>query len=253
MDGQTTFHFNPHIGIQVKQTNCHPSYWNPCETRDGQTTLHFKQHIMRHVTLQLKSTQDRQTDKLRFMSLLILESKLDRRTNYVFFHPSYWNLSKTDELFYSSSLILESTPDKQSTFHFSPHVVLDRQANYVSLNCHIIIQDRQTKYVNFILHIGMHIRQTDFIYSTPHIGIKASQTGGQTTSFISSCHLNIRKTDGQSTFHFTPQIGIYARQTDGQSTFHFIHQMWIQDKLPSYWNLCKINEQTFHFTTHIGI
>ena len=29
--------------------------------------------------------------------------------------------------------------------------------------------------------------------------------------------------------------------------------MWIQDKLPSYWNLCKINEQTFHFTTHFGI
>ena len=94
-------------------------------------------------------------------------------------------------------------------------------------------------------------RQTSF-HSTPHIGINASQTDGQTTlHFI--LPFEYMKDRRKSTFHFTNQIGIYARQTGGQATLHFIQQMWIQDKLPSYWNLCKINEQTFHFTTSIGI
>ena len=84
-----------------------------------------------------KSTQDRQTDKIRFMSLLILESKLDRRTNYVFFHHSCWNLSKTDRrtnyvLFHSSYCSFRQT-DGQSMLHFIPHIrIYARQIKYVS-------------------------------------------------------------------------------------------------------------------------
>ena len=49
------------------------------------------------LTLQLESTQDKQKDKLQFISFLILDSTQDRQT---------------DKLRFISSFILESTQDK---------------------------------------------------------------------------------------------------------------------------------------------
>ena len=84
----------------------HVKYYRTQKDKDLHKT---DEHIMRYVILQLKSTQDRrtnyfrvtphiriqvrQTDKLRFLSSLILESKQDRQT---------------DKLRFLSSLILES-------------------------------------------------------------------------------------------------------------------------------------------------
>ena len=137
-DGQTTFHFIPHIGnhVWLRRTDilCHSSYWKPRMTetdihfisflilettydRDGQT-FHFIPHFGNHVW---------QTDIL-FISFLILESTYDRR-KYISFHSSYWKPRMTDG---------------QTTFQFIPYI-----GNHVGQT------DRQPFY--FIPHIGSHV------------------------------------------------------------------------------------------------
>ena len=68
------------------------SYWDLCHT-DEQTSIQF--------TLKLKSTQDRQMHKLRFILSLILKSTYERRTD-ISFHHLYWNRRKTDKLHFIS-------------------------------------------------------------------------------------------------------------------------------------------------------
>ena len=193
-----TFHFIPHIGIHVWQTDrqhfisylilesmydrrtdnisFHTLYWNPCMT-DGQTTFHFISHIWIHVW---------HTDR-HFISYLILESTYDRRTD-ISFHTSYWNPCMTDG---------------QTTFHFIPY---------------IWIHVRQTERTfHFIPYIGIHVWQTDrhFILSL----ILVCRYDRRIAISFYPLYWNPRMTDGQTTFHFIPHIGIHVWQTDRQ---HFI-------------------------------
>ena len=114
--GQTTFNFTPHIGMQVRQTEklgqtmfyLNFPIGNYARQTDGQSTFHSIPHIGIYVKLtegltiqrktdgramfhefgSLECTQDRLTeelhwmmDKLRLISLLILESTQDRQMN----------------------------------------------------------------------------------------------------------------------------------------------------------------------------
>ena len=130
-DGQTTFHFIPHIGNHVWQTDRqHFISFLILETTyewDGQT-IHFIPHIGNHVW-----QTDRQhfiphignhvwqTDR-HFISFLILETTYDRRTDNISFHSSYSKprMTETDRHFISF-LILETTYDRRTKFHFIPH------------------------------------------------------------------------------------------------------------------------------------
>ena len=163
MTNGQTFHFIPHIGINVWQTDRHlisplilysviqtdklrfisPSNWNLHKT-DGQTTFHFIPHV---------EIQVRQTDELSFISPLISGSKANRRTTYIkLFDPSYWNPSKTDI-----------------------------RTNYVSFhhsNWNLRKTNIRTNYVSFhpsYWNLRQTDRQTTF-HLTPHIGIKVRQT-----------------------------------------------------------------------------
>ena len=91
-DGQTTFDFIPHIGIYKQKDRQTTFHFTPhieiTRQTDGQTTFYSTPHSSIGI-------QVRQTDKLRFISFLILESTTNRKTNYVLFHPTNWNLRKT--------------------------------------------------------------------------------------------------------------------------------------------------------------
>ena len=90
-DGQTTFNFTPHIGIHVWQTeklrdisslilestydrtdniSFHHSCLDQRQT-DGQTTLHFILNFRLRLFYPHVVVFDRQTDKLRFISLML--------------------------------------------------------------------------------------------------------------------------------------------------------------------------------------
>ena len=117
-DEQTTFHFIPHIGIHVWQTDRqHFISFLILETTydwDGQTTFHFIPHIGNHVWLRWRDISFHswywkplmtETNRQHFISFLILESTYDRRTD-ISFHFSYWKPLMTDG----------------QTFHFNPHI-----------------------------------------------------------------------------------------------------------------------------------
>ena len=157
-DGQTTFNFIPHIGIHVWQTDGHfisrstsdyvlfhshvvvldrqtdqlrfislylsskwdrqtdkPFYFTPDIENPARQT---KQHFILHIGIFV-----RQTDRLHFISSFILESKHDRRTNYVSFYPLFWDQSKTDTrtgfVWFHPSFWRFRKTDGQITFHFT--------------------------------------------------------------------------------------------------------------------------------------
>ena len=217
-DGQTTFHFIPHIWIHVWQTDrhfisflifesmygrrtdyisFHPLYWNPCMT-DGQT-FQFIPHIGFHVW---------QTDR-HFILSLILKSTYDRRTDNISFHPLYWNPCMTDG----------------QTFHFIPHIGI-----------HVWQTDRH--FILYLILESTYDRRTDILFYTSY--------------------WNPRMTDGQ-TFHFIPHVGIHVGQTDR----HFISFLILESMYdrrtdnisfhPLYWNPCMTDGQTFRFISHIWI
>ena len=206
----------------------HPSNWNSSKT-DGQTTIHLilsywilrntDGHIMRYVILQLKSSQDRQTDKLRFISILKLESKFDRRTNYVFFHPSYCNLSKTDRrtnyVSFDSSYCSFRQTDKLRSFH--PSNVDPRQTT-------LLLESLQDKRTNVSFHNSFwNPRQTTYVSFHPSNRNLRNTSRRTNYETFHPSYWNLRKTDGQTTFHFIPNIEHfilgckYDRQTDKPS------------------------------------
>ena len=76
---------------------------------------------------------------------------------------------------------------------------------------------------HFTPHIEIKVRQTDKLpFISPLILESMRQTDEQTTfHFTPYIGIYAIQIDEQTTFYFTPQTGIYARQTDGQTTFHF--------------------------------
>ena len=292
------------------------SYWNPRMT-DGQT-FHFIPHIGIHVwqtdrhfisSLILESTHDR-----HFISFLILESMYDRRTD-ISFHPSYWDLLHTDgQIFhFISYLILVSTYDRRTdisfnplywnprmtdgqTFHFILSLILDStydrrtDISFHSLYWNECMTDGQTTF-HFFRYIGIHVWQTDrhFISSVilesmydgkttfhfiPHIGIHVWQTDRHFISFLilesmydrrtdnisfHTLYWNPCMTDGQTTFHFISHIWIHVWQTDR----HFISSLILESTYdrrtdnisfhPLNWNPRMTDGQTFHLILHIGI
>ena len=226
-------HFIPHIGINVRQTD---------------KLFHFTPRF---------DVLDRPTDKLRLISSLILESTYDTRTNYVTFHPLYWNPRMTDG----------------RTFHFTTHIGINvRQtdklrfispstSDYVLFHSHVVVLDRQTDKLRFI---SLYL---------------SSKWDRQTNHFISPLILESQQ-DRQTKQHFILHIGIFVRQTD---RLHFISSFileskhdrrknyvsfhplfWDQSKTdtrtgyvwfhPSFWRFKKTDGQiTFHFTLLVGI
>ena len=185
-DGETTFHslliklFESKTDRGTNYVSFHPSYWDPSKT-DGQTQLHFTPQNGIHV---------RQTDKLSFISPLILESKTDRRAHYVLFYPLFWDPIKTSTRIncFISLLILGSKSDGHTDkqLHFIPHIwIKERRTDFLWISSLMFTfkKDRRTNYVSF------------------H------------TSYWNPC-----MTDGQ-TFHFTPHIGI--SHTHVQTTIRF--------------------------------
>ena len=135
-DGQL---FHPSYWDQTKtdrQTSFHPSYWNPRKT-DGQTVFHLTPRF---------DVLDRPTEKLRLISSLILESTYDRRTNYVAFHPSYWNPCMTDGwiLHFTTHIGINVRQTDKLCF-ISPST-----SDYVLFNSHVVVLDRQIDKLRFI-------------------------------------------------------------------------------------------------------
>ena len=160
------FHFINYVGIYDRQNiSFHSSYWNPRKTNN----VSFKAHI---------SIYARQTDKLHFTSLILIQTRLiiffipdigidarqtncfisfhslcwhfwqtkyvsfhtskDRRTTYVSIHPSYLNPRKTDRRI------------KYDSFH---SLCWDPSKTYIlRLICLFILgskENRRTNYVTF--------------------------------------------------------------------------------------------------------
>ena len=170
--------FSQNTAIQVRQTHkyvsfhpsywnirqieellsFHPLYWNPRMT-DGQT-FHSIPHIGIYAI---------QTDKLRFISSLILEFTYDRRTD-ISFHISYWNQRMTDGQTTShfTTHIVFCHTDGQTTIHFIPHIGIqvrqtDRQTTFHFIP-HIVIQVRQTDELSFISPLGFQGEQTQNLH-----------------------------------------------------------------------------------------
>ena len=166
-----TFHFTTHIGINVRQTDKLRFISLYLSSKWERQTNHFisppilesqkdrqtKQHFILHIGIFV-----RQTDILHFISSFILESKHDRRTNYVSFHPLFWDPSKTNTrtgyVWFHPSFWRFRKTDGQITFHF---------------NLLIGIQVRQTDKLSFISpNIGVQDRQSGKLYLIPHIRIE---------------------------------------------------------------------------------
>ena len=145
----------------IRRQTFHPSYWTPSMI-DGQTTVHFTPHIWiyaRHYARQtdklcfinfyssywnLRKTEGYfcfiQSDKLSFISPLILVLKQNRRTNYVtcynikikFIFLSYLDPNERGKMKQSLSVCLTSIPIRgvhaelftgrvfRLPFHFTP-------------------------------------------------------------------------------------------------------------------------------------
>ena len=202
----------------------HFSFLNPCMT-DGQT-IHFIPHIGIHVW---------QTDR-HFISFLILESMYDRRTD-ISFHSSYWNPRMTDG----------------QTFHFIPHIgihVWQTDRHFISFLILESTYDRRTD-ISFLIFESMYDRRTDNI---SYLILESTYDRLTDISFHSS-YWNPCLTDGQTTFHFIPYIGIHVWQTDRQHFISFLIFESTYDRRTdisfhsSYWNPCMTDGQTtFHFT-----
>ena len=265
-------HFIPHIGIHVWQTDrhfisflifesmyerrtdnisFHTLYWNPCMT-DGQT-FHFIPHIGIHVWQTDRHFISHiwihvwQTDRQHFILYLMLESMYDRRTDNISFHTSYWNPRMTDG---------------QTTFHFIPHIwihVWHTDRHFISYLILGSTSHRRTDIsFHFITDIRFHVWQTDRHFISHLILGSTSHRPTDNISFHSS-YWNPCMTDGQTTFHFIPYIGIHVWQTDRQ---HFISILILESTYDrrtdisfhsSYWIPCMTDGQTFHFIPHIRI
>ena len=121
----------PHIGVHVRQT-------------DGQTMDHFTTHV---------EIQVRQTYKLHLISPVILESKQDKRTNYVTFYPSYLDKSKTDGqtfLIPHIGVHVRRQTDGQTMDHFTPHVAIQVRQTYKLhlISPGLILESKQDRRTN---------------------------------------------------------------------------------------------------------
>ena len=289
-DGQT-FHFFPHIGYHVWQTDrhfisflilettydrrtdilFHSSYWKPRMT-DGQTTFHFIPHIGNHVW---------QSDR-HFNSFLILETTYDRRTD-ISFHSSYSKPRMTDgqtfhfirhignhvwqsDRHFISFLILETTYDGDGQrFHFIPHIgnhvwlrrteisfhssywkprMTETDRHFISFLILETTYDWDGQTFHFIPHIGnlVWLRRTDISFYSSYWKPRMTETDRHFISFL------ILETthdwDGQTTFHFISHIGNHVWQTDRQ---HFMSFLILETRYD--WD----RRTTFHFIPHIGI
>ena len=140
----------------------------------------------------LESIQDKQTDKLRFISPLIgIQS--DRRTH--FFHTSYKNPHKTDW--------------RTNLFSFHPHVCFsDRRTNVIFHSIYWNPSMTNLTWFHFYPHIGIQVRQTDKLLFIPQIW------NSKTDSFFTTdIGIDARPTNSVS-FLLTHYVGIYDRQTE---------------------------------------
>ena len=92
-DGQTAFHFAPHIGIQVRQTDGQtafhfaPPIGIQVRQTDGQTTFCYTTYF----SIQLRQAHKETT--FHFIPLIVIKV---RRTYIVEFHYSCWRFRKTE-------------------------------------------------------------------------------------------------------------------------------------------------------------
>ena len=147
------FHFNPHIGIDTNHSffrTCR-YFYGLCSSKIPRYFFDFTFNSYAEIQVKMHTTfnftphigiQCRQTDKLRYISSLLLESMYDRRTHFISFHPHIWAsfrrthcgkvspfnwyLRKTDGrknyvLFHSSYCGFRHT-NRQSRFPFTPTV-----------------------------------------------------------------------------------------------------------------------------------
>ena len=104
----------------------------------------------------------RQTDKIRFISLLILGFKKDRLTTYVSFNPQSTQDKRTielrqkDKLFFTPDIGIDARPtDGQTMFHFTHYVcIYDRRTKYVSFHSSYLEpskRDRQKHFISLVI------------------------------------------------------------------------------------------------------
>ena len=74
----------------------------------------------------------------------------DRRTHYISFHPSYWDLRKTDRLtnnaLFYPPIWIYATQTEKTTFHFTPYWNLSKTDGLTTFHStlHIGTQEKQT-------------------------------------------------------------------------------------------------------------
>ena len=179
----------------------------------------------------------RQTGKKLFISLLILGFKKDRRTNYVSFDPQSTQyrqiieLRQTDKLF--APHILESTQDKQWKLRFiSSFILKSTPDKWTTFNFthHIVVLDRQTDKLRYILPSNWNLHKTD-----------------RRINYVSfhPSYWNPNKTERRTKIHFTPHNRV-QRRTDAQTTLHLIPHIGIQVRQ-------KDAQTTIHSTPYIVI
>ena len=181
-DGQTTIHSFLILETTYERRtdiSFHSSYSKPRMT-DGQT-FHFIPHIGNHVwqtdrhfiTFLILETTMTETDR-HFISFLILETTYDRRTDISFhssywktpltdgqtFHSSYWKTPMTDGHTFCYSSCWNPRMTDRHTFHFIPHIGNQVWLRRTDISFHSSywkppMTDRQT--FPFIPHIGTHV------------------------------------------------------------------------------------------------
>ena len=259
-DGETTFHslliklFESKADRGTNYVSFHPSYWDPSKT-DGQTQLHFTPQNGIHV---------RQTDKLSFISPLILESKTDRRAHYVLFYPLFWDPIKTSTRIncFISLLILGSKSDGHTDKqHFiSSHTFGSKKDGQTSFEFHpsclrLRKTDGQTTF-HFTPLIGIPVWQTDRHFISPLILGFLIHT--YKLRFVSPSNWNLHKTDRRTnyvSFHSCWDLSETGRQTH-YILFH--PQYWNPSKKDKLSNISSLileskHGRLFHVTPYIGI
>ena len=227
--------FHSHVGIKERQTD--------------------KPFFIPHIRIHVKQADEENT----FHSLLIFESKADRGTNYVSLHPSYWDPSKTDRrtnsiAFHPSKCDPRKT-DGQTEFHFAPHIGIKVRHT-----------DGQTTFC-FTPYFGIQLRQahgetvsfhplfwdhksdghTDKLHFILPLALKSKKDGQTSFELHLSCW-RFRKTDGQTTFHFTPILGLKQdRQTD---KLYFTSHIEIKVRQTRNLISCKTDRRTNYVSFH---
>ena len=136
-DRRTTYvSFNPQSKqdkrtIELRLTDkpffFHPRYWNRCKTNRRTNYASFHPLCWHY---------DRQTDKIRFISLLIFGAEQERQTHKnILFHSSYWNPRKTNYLAFNPHILIyaRQTDNRIQTNFISPLLLGFKQDGHLIL------------------------------------------------------------------------------------------------------------------------